>query len=36
MVHKRFGYSGVIVGWDVKAKAPEEWLQREYPPAKQV
>ncbi|KFR00527.1 hypothetical protein N306_11896, partial [Opisthocomus hoazin] len=35
MVHKRFGYSGVIVGWDVKAKAPEEWLQREYPPAKQ-
>ncbi|KAF1668659.1 F-box only protein 21, partial [Aptenodytes patagonicus] len=33
--HKRFGYSGVIVGWDVKAKAPEEWLQHKYPPAKQ-
>ncbi|NXG35057.1 FBX21 protein, partial [Dromaius novaehollandiae] len=35
IVHKRFGYSGVIVGWDVKAKAPEEWLQHKYPPAKQ-
>ncbi|KAM6081451.1 F-box only protein 21-like isoform 2-T2 [Chlamydotis macqueenii] len=35
IVHKRFGYSGVIVGWDVKAQAPEEWLQHKYPPAKQ-
>ncbi|NWX39319.1 FBX21 protein, partial [Steatornis caripensis] len=35
IVHKRFGYSGVIVGWDVKAKAPEEWLQHKYPPEKQ-
>ncbi|NWY55878.1 FBX21 protein, partial [Chionis minor] len=35
IVHKTFGYSGVIVGWDVKAKAPEEWLQHKYPPAKQ-
>ncbi|NXG86194.1 FBX21 protein, partial [Stercorarius parasiticus] len=35
IVHKRFGYSGVIVGWDVKAKAPEEWLRHKYPPAKQ-
>ncbi|NWH55289.1 FBX21 protein, partial [Fregata magnificens] len=35
IVHKRFGYSGVIVGWDVKANAPEEWLQHKYPPAKQ-
>uniref|UniRef100_A0A8B9E3N7 Hemimethylated DNA-binding domain-containing protein n=1 Tax=Anser cygnoides TaxID=8845 RepID=A0A8B9E3N7_ANSCY len=35
IVHKRLGYSGVIVGWDVKAKAPEEWLQHKYPPAKQ-
>ncbi|NXP44023.1 FBX21 protein, partial [Heliornis fulica] len=34
MVHKVFGYSGVIVGWDVKAEAPEEWLQHKYPPAK--
>ncbi|KFU98407.1 hypothetical protein N339_10706, partial [Pterocles gutturalis] len=35
IVHKRLGYSGVIVGWDVTAKAPEEWLQHRYPPAKQ-
>ncbi|NWJ01680.1 FBX21 protein, partial [Crypturellus undulatus] len=35
IIHKRLGYSGVIVGWDVKAKAPEEWLQNKYPPAKQ-
>ncbi|XP_012953337.2 F-box only protein 21 isoform X1 [Anas platyrhynchos] len=35
IVHKRLGYSGVIVGWDVKAKAPEKWLQHKYPPAKQ-
>ncbi|XP_068793706.1 uncharacterized protein [Struthio camelus] len=35
IVHKRLGYSGVIVGWDTKAKAPEEWLQRKYPAAKQ-
>ncbi|XP_065587003.1 F-box only protein 21-like [Cyrtonyx montezumae] len=35
VVHKRFGYSGVIVGWDVKARAPEEWLQRKYPQEKQ-
>ncbi|NXI69595.1 FBX21 protein, partial [Anseranas semipalmata] len=35
IVHKIFGYSGVIVGWDVKAEAPEEWLQHKYPPAKQ-
>ncbi|NXL89828.1 FBX21 protein, partial [Alectura lathami] len=35
VVHRRLSYSGVIVGWDVKAKAPEEWLQDKYPPAKQ-
>ncbi|NXS55993.1 FBX21 protein, partial [Brachypteracias leptosomus] len=35
IVHKRLGYSGVIVGWDVKANTPEEWLQHKYPPAKQ-
>ncbi|KFV73311.1 hypothetical protein N307_12041, partial [Dryobates pubescens] len=35
MVHKRFGYSGVIIGWDAKANAPEEWLRHKYPPAKQ-
>uniref|UniRef100_A0A803XZZ9 Hemimethylated DNA-binding domain-containing protein n=1 Tax=Meleagris gallopavo TaxID=9103 RepID=A0A803XZZ9_MELGA len=35
IVHKRFGYSGVIVGWDRRAKAPEEWLQYKYPPEKQ-
>ncbi|XP_065444148.1 uncharacterized protein LOC112061358 isoform X1 [Chrysemys picta bellii] len=35
IIHRRFGYSGVIVGWDVKARAPEEWLQHKYPPEKQ-
>ncbi|NXG07005.1 FBX21 protein, partial [Sakesphorus luctuosus] len=35
IIHKRFGYSGVIVGWDVKAHTPEEWLQPKYPPGKQ-
>uniref|UniRef100_A0A8C8SJ54 Hemimethylated DNA-binding domain-containing protein n=1 Tax=Pelusios castaneus TaxID=367368 RepID=A0A8C8SJ54_9SAUR len=35
IVHRRLGYSGVIVGWDVKARAPEEWLQHNYPPEKQ-
>ncbi|KFZ47301.1 hypothetical protein N321_01892, partial [Antrostomus carolinensis] len=35
IIHKSSGYSGVIVGWDVKAKAPEEWLQHKYPPEKQ-
>ena len=24
--HKKFGYLGVIVGWDPAAKAPEDWL----------
>ncbi len=24
--HKLFGYHGVIVGWDVTARAPEPWL----------
>ncbi|XP_067388771.1 F-box only protein 21-like isoform X1 [Emydura macquarii macquarii] len=35
IVHRRFGYSGVIVGWDVKARAPKDWLQHKYPPEKQ-
>ncbi|KFP73282.1 hypothetical protein N311_02584, partial [Apaloderma vittatum] len=35
IVHKRFGYSGVIIGWDVKANTPKEWLQHKDPPAKQ-
>ncbi|NXM68887.1 FBX21 protein, partial [Serilophus lunatus] len=35
VIHKRFGYSGVIVGWDVKANTAEEWLQSKYPPMKQ-
>ncbi|NXI17796.1 FBX21 protein, partial [Irena cyanogastra] len=35
IIHRRFGYSGVIVGWDVKAKVPEEQLQPRYPPVKQ-
>ncbi|CAM1291667.1 Uncharacterised protein g215 [Pycnogonum litorale] len=25
--HKRFGYRGVIIGWDEKARAPEEWIK---------
>jgi len=25
--HKRWKYHGVIIGWDVKAKAPAEWLK---------
>ncbi|NXY14980.1 FBX21 protein, partial [Atrichornis clamosus] len=35
VIHKRFGYSGVIVGWDVKADTAEEQLQPKYPPVKQ-
>ncbi|NWR98105.1 FBX21 protein, partial [Motacilla alba] len=35
IIHRRFGYSGVIVGWDVKATTPEEQLQPRYPPVKQ-
>ncbi|NXI45587.1 FBX21 protein, partial [Galbula dea] len=35
IVHKRFGYSGVIIGWDVKESTPAEWLQHKHPPAKQ-
>ncbi|CAM9911588.1 unnamed protein product [Bubo scandiacus] len=35
IVHKRFGYLGVIVGWDVKANTPEDRLQHKHPPAKQ-
>ncbi|XP_069462390.1 uncharacterized protein [Ambystoma mexicanum] len=30
IVHRIFGYSGVIIGWDVKAKAPAEWLNQKY------
>ncbi|NWT55228.1 FBX21 protein, partial [Erythrocercus mccallii] len=32
IIHRRFGYSGVIVGWDVKANTPEEQLQPRYSP----
>ncbi|NXI50068.1 FBX21 protein, partial [Chloroceryle aenea] len=35
IVHKRFGYTGVIVGWDVKANTTEGWLQHQYSPSKQ-
>lgn len=28
--HRTLGYKGVIVGWDLRAKAPESWLQRIY------
>ncbi|KAK7066702.1 hypothetical protein SK128_022497 [Halocaridina rubra] len=26
--HKRWGYHGVIIGWDQKCKAPETWIQK--------
>ncbi|XP_060712699.1 uncharacterized protein si:dkey-261l7.2 [Hemiscyllium ocellatum] len=29
--HRQDGYIGVIVGWDEKARAPEEWLNQRYP-----
>ncbi|NWW75919.1 FBX21 protein, partial [Climacteris rufus] len=35
IIHKRWGYSGVIVGWDVKANTPEERLHPRYLPVKQ-
>ncbi|XP_023778103.1 uncharacterized protein LOC111925792 [Cyanistes caeruleus] len=34
IIHRRFGYSGVIVGWDAKPNAPKQ-LQPRYPPVKQ-
>ncbi|XP_067123717.1 uncharacterized protein [Centruroides vittatus] len=27
IVHKKWNYRGVIIGWDEEAKAPEEWLK---------
>ncbi|KAL8573556.1 hypothetical protein ACOMHN_047827 [Nucella lapillus] len=32
--HKRWKYRGVIIGWDYKARAPEEWLEMNHPPDK--
>ncbi|XP_067882920.1 uncharacterized protein si:dkey-261l7.2 isoform X2 [Heterodontus francisci] len=29
--HEQDGYLGVIVGWDEKARAPEDWLNQRYP-----
>ncbi|XP_076466423.1 F-box only protein 21-like [Babylonia areolata] len=29
--HKRWKYRGVIIGWDPKAKAPEDWLRMNHP-----
>jgi len=26
--HKQYGYKGVIIGWDARAKAPKEWFER--------
>ena len=34
--HKRWGYRGVIVGWDEYAKAPEFWLRMNHPQDKPV
>ena len=28
--HKQFGYRGVIIGWDLEAKAPEDWMRYSY------
>jgi len=25
--HKRWGYRGVIIGWDLRARAPDQWLR---------
>lgn len=33
--HKRWGYRGVIIGWDVTAKAPEYWIKSNHPPGKE-
>ncbi|KAM9003738.1 F-box only protein 21 [Sarcophilus harrisii] len=35
IIHKQLGFSGVIIGWDVEARGPEEWLKQKYPPEKQ-
>ncbi|WAR09113.1 FBX21-like protein [Mya arenaria] len=29
--HKRWGYRGVIIGWDEYAKAPENWIKMNHP-----
>ncbi|XP_059141158.1 uncharacterized protein LOC131928990 [Physella acuta] len=29
--HKIHGYKGVIIGWDLEAQAPEEWLRQNHP-----
>lgn len=31
VTHKIWGYSGVIIGWDEYAKAPESWLEVMHP-----
>ncbi|XP_067946355.1 uncharacterized protein [Watersipora subatra] len=31
ITHKKYGYRGVIVGWDPHAKAPEKWLAVNHP-----
>ncbi|XP_041461938.1 uncharacterized protein LOC121413282 isoform X2 [Lytechinus variegatus] len=33
--HKRMGYRGVIVGWDLTATAPAQWLKDNIPPDQQ-
>lgn len=35
ITHKIWGYSGVIIGWDDIAKAPDRWLKDNFPPEKQ-
>ncbi|XP_077976883.1 uncharacterized protein LOC144432531 [Glandiceps talaboti] len=29
--HKKWGYRGIIIGWDEKAKAPEPWIHQMHP-----
>ncbi|XP_030051489.1 uncharacterized protein LOC115465226 [Microcaecilia unicolor] len=36
VVHKQFGYSGVITGWDPKVRAPEDWLKETYSSEKEI
>lgn len=32
--HKRWGYRGVIIGWDETARAPKHWFDANHPPDK--
>ncbi|KFM60948.1 hypothetical protein X975_01775, partial [Stegodyphus mimosarum] len=36
VIHKNWKYRGVVIGWDEKAKAPEEWLDNMHGPENKV